>query len=142
MDDYEYDRYIGAEVLVGVPGEGSRQATVKRCVRNDNGTVVGTQHRNPLIYTREYELDYNNVTHDQYFANVIADSIYSQINSKGRQFLLLEDIFYHRKYGTALEVANGYTVGHNGNRTPKKTTCGWQLCIKNERGLHRMDIIE
>ena len=52
LDDDAYDRYTGAEVLMDVPGEGSRQATVKRCVRNDDGTVVGTHHRNPLMDTR------------------------------------------------------------------------------------------
>ena len=76
------------------------------------------------MYTREYELDYKDGTHDRYFANVIADNLYSQINSEGRQFLLLEGIYDHRMDGTALEVADGYTVGHNGNRTPKKITCG------------------
>ena len=76
------------------------------------------------MYTREYELDYKDGTHDRYFANVIADNLYSQINSEGRQFLVLEEISDHRKYGTALEVTDRYTVGHNGNRTPKKTTRG------------------
>ena len=52
------------------------------------------------------------------------------MNSKGRQFLVLEEIYDHWKDGTALEVADGYMAGHNGNRTPKSTTCGWQLCVK------------
>ena len=80
--------------------------------------------------TIEYELEYDDGTHDRYFANVIADNLYSQIDSEGQQFLVLEEISDHQKDGTALEVADGYTVGHNGNRTPKKTTCGWQLCVK------------
>ena len=54
LDDDAYDRYIGAKVLIDVLGEGSRRATVKRCVRNDYGTVVGNHHQNPLLDTREY----------------------------------------------------------------------------------------
>ena len=52
LDDDVYDSYIGAEVLMDVPGEGSRQATVKRRVSNYNGKVVGTHHRNPLMGAR------------------------------------------------------------------------------------------
>ena len=109
-----------------VPGEGSRRATLKRRVRNEDGTVVGNHHRNTLMDTREYELEYDDGTHDRYLANVIAENLYSQIDYKGQQFLVLEEISDHRKYGTKLEVADRYTVGHIGNRTPKKTTRGWQ----------------
>ena len=42
----------------------------------------------------------------------------------------MEEISNHREDGTALEVAGGYTVGHNRNITPKKTTRGWKLCVK------------
>ena len=83
LDDDAYDRYIGAEVLMDVPGEGSNWATVKRRIRNDDGTVVGTHHRNTLMDTREYRLEYGDGTPDRYFANVIVTKIYSQINSEG-----------------------------------------------------------
>ena len=39
-------------------------------------------------------------------------------------------MYDHQKDGTAFEVANGYTVGHNRNRRQKKNTYGWQLCVK------------
>ena len=65
LDVDAYDKYIGAEVLMDVKGEGSRWDTVKRRVRNDDGTVVGTNHQNPLMDTREYELEYNNGTHNR-----------------------------------------------------------------------------
>ena len=66
-----------------VPGEGSRRDTVKLCVRNDDGEVVGTHHQKPLMDTREYELEYDDGTHDRYFPNVTAENIYSQIDSEG-----------------------------------------------------------
>ena len=65
FDDDEYDRYISVEVLMDVPGEGSKRATVKCRVRNDDGTVVATHHWKPLVDTREYELNYYDGTHDQ-----------------------------------------------------------------------------
>ena len=97
LDDDVYNRYIGAEVLMDVPVEISRRAKVKHCVRNDNGTVVRTHYRDPLMDTREYKLECYNGSHNRYFANVISDNLYSHIDSEGRQFLVLEDIF--RPYG-------------------------------------------
>ena len=79
MDYEDYDKYIGAVVMMDVPGERLRRATVKRRVKNNDGTSAGTHHRNPLMDTREYELEYDDGTHDHYFANVIAENLYSQI---------------------------------------------------------------
>ena len=62
--------------------------------------------------------------------NFIAENLYSQIDSERKQFLVLEEISDHQKDGTALGAADKYTLVHNRNRTPKKTTCGWKLCVK------------
>ena len=118
-----------------VPGEESRRATVKRRVNNADGTSGGTHHQNPLMDTREYALGYDDGTHDRYFANVIEENLYSQIDSEGRQIIVLEEITDHRKDRTAIEVADGYTVSHNGNKQLKKITRGWEINIKMKEGL-------
>ena len=41
IDDEAYDKYIGAEVIMEVPGKGSRRETVRRCVEDLDGTKVG-----------------------------------------------------------------------------------------------------
>jgi hypothetical protein len=51
IDDAAYNKYIGAEVMMDVPGEGSMRATVKRRVEDLDGAKVGTYHRNPLMDT-------------------------------------------------------------------------------------------
>ena len=124
IDDAAYDKYIGAEVMMDVPGEGPRRATVKRCVEDLEGKKAGSYHRNPMMDTREYELEYDDGTHDRYFANVIAKNLYSQVDSEGHQFLVLDEISDHRSNGTSILVADGFTVSRNGNRIPKKTTRG------------------
>ena len=83
-----------------------------------------------MMNAREYELEYDYGTHNWYFVNVIAEILYSQINSEGHHFLVLEKISDHRKDGTAIKVADVFTIGANGNRHPKKTTGGWELNIK------------
>ena len=42
--------------------------------------------------TREYELEYNDGTHGPYILNVIAENLYSIIDSEGHHLLVLEDI--------------------------------------------------
>ena len=82
IGDAAYDKYIGAEVMMDVPGEGPRRATFRRHVEDLDGTKVGMYHRNPLIGTLEYELEYDDGTHNHYFANVIAENLYSQVDSE------------------------------------------------------------
>ena len=68
IDDTSYNKYIGAEVIINVTGEVPRWATVRRCVEDLDRTKVVMYHSNPLMYTWEYELEYDNKTHDRYFS--------------------------------------------------------------------------
>ena len=90
-----------------------------------------------MMNAREYELEYDYGTHNWYFVNVIAEILYSQINSEGHHFLVLEKISDHRKDGTAIEVSDGFTIGSNGDRQPKKKTRGWELNIKMNEGFSK-----
>ena len=44
---------------------------VRRCVEDLYGAKVGTYTWNPLMDTQEYELEYDDGTHDFYLSNVI-----------------------------------------------------------------------
>ena len=83
IDNESYDKYIGAEVMIDVPGEGASRVTINRRVENANGKKAVRYHRNPLMDTHEYELEYDDGTQDQYFANIIAENLYLQIDSEG-----------------------------------------------------------
>ena len=39
---------------------------------------------------REYDLEYDDWTHDRYFSNIIYENLYSQVDSEEHQFLVLE----------------------------------------------------
>ena len=77
---------------------------------------MGTYHRNPLLGTREYELEYYDGTYDCYFTNIISGKIYSQVDSEGHQFLVLEEISYHWSDGTAIAVTDGFIITRGGNK--------------------------
>ena len=69
-------------------------------------------------------MGYDDGTHDCNFSNVIAEELYSQVDSEKHQFLILEEISYHWIYVTAITVAGGFIISRGGNKHSKKTTCG------------------
>ena len=86
-------------------------------------------HVNPLLDTREYEVELEDGTHDSYYANSIAENLYSQCNAEGRKFNTVRDIIEHKTDGHALPKAEGYHVLGN-HQQPKKTTAGWKINVK------------
>ena len=65
-----------------------------------------------------------------YYANVIAENLFSQVDSEGRDFTLLREIMDHRKDDSATSKDDMYDTSHNGNKAFKKTTRGWQLLVE------------
>ena len=65
-----------------VPGEGPNRSTVRRHVEDLDGAKMGTYNRNPLMDSQEYNLDYDDGTHDHSFINIIAENLYSQVDSE------------------------------------------------------------
>jgi hypothetical protein len=57
---------------------------------------------------------------EQYTANVIAENLYSQCDSEGHQFLVLDEIIDHAKDNSAIAIAAGsYTTSANGKSSFK-----------------------
>ena len=59
------------------------------------------------------------------------------MDSEGHQFLVWEDISYHKSYGTAISVADGFIISQGENTHPKKTTCGWELLTQMKEGVSK-----
>ena len=95
------------------------KATVKRRVVDHLGNAVGRAHTNPLLDTREYEVELEDGTTDRYFANVIAENLWEMCDAKGRQQALFKEIIDHRKNARAIRTADGYETGPNGQLKPK-----------------------
>jgi hypothetical protein len=69
----------------------------------------------------------------EYAANVIAETMYSQVDDEGRHHLLMECLINHSKDDTAISIDDGYIVT-NGTRRRKLTTKGWKLCVQWKDG--------
>ena len=70
-------------------------------------------------------MEYDDGTQYYYFANVIDEKLYSKVDSKGDQFLILEEIFDNCSDGTAISVNGGFIISRCWNKNPKKTMSGW-----------------
>ena len=66
---------------------------------------------------------------DNYYANVIAENMFAQVDTEGKQYLLMNEIIDHRADDSALRGTDGFVTIRNGNRVPKKTTRGWELLV-------------
>ena len=103
-----FDKYVGAEVMLPGPGEEEQMARVIKRLKGNDGTPIGRHHNNPILDTSEYLVEFSDGTHKELTANMIAESMYSQIDSEGRHFQLLDKIIDHRSDLTALNKKDGF----------------------------------
>ena len=106
-----------------------RAASGQGSERDADENLIGNANANPLLDTRLYEVEFPDGDIREYAANVIAESIYSQVDDEGRYHLLLESLVDHSKDDTAVPMEDEYIVS-NRNRRRKLTTKGWSICIK------------
>jgi hypothetical protein len=97
-----YDEYIGAQIMV--PKEDGRiQGTIVKRARTENGDPIGRRNPNAFLDTRKYEVELSDGTTEEFYANVIAENLFSQIDSEGRQYVLMNEISDHRRDETVLD---------------------------------------
>jgi hypothetical protein len=124
-----YDGYVNAELHLPQQDGSIQKGRVIKRVKGNDGKPLGTSHTNPLIDTSEYLIEMSDGSTDQYAANVIAENLFSQVDSEGRRFLVLSEITDHSADGRAIKQADGFTRSYNGNQVPKQTTIGWKLLV-------------
>jgi hypothetical protein len=86
-----------------------------------------------MLDTRTYEIEFPDGRSDEYNANVIAENMYAQCDTEGRQYNLMEGIIDHKTDGHALERADKY-IKHGRNKQVRKTAKGWHLCVEWKDG--------
>ena len=127
------DNYLNSELLLP-DGDNMIRARVVKRAKGEDGNPIGLQHNNPLFDTREYTVEFPDGSTAEYTANIIAENLFSQADSEGRQYMILREISDHKVDGRAISTADGFTTSKNGNKVPKKTTIGWQLNVEWKDG--------
>ena len=80
-----FDTYLNARLLLPKPGGEERvYARVTKRMKGPDGRPLGRAHANPLMDTRQYQVEYDDGTTDEFYANVIAENVFSQVDDEGR----------------------------------------------------------
>jgi hypothetical protein len=116
-----YDQYLTANVLIDRNGITERGVVTSR-QRDDDGNGIGKANSNPLLDTREYSVEFPDGSIDYLTANNIAESMYSMVDSEGREHMLLDEIIDHKFDGVALKKDDSIIPGTNKLRRTTKGT--------------------
>ena len=99
-------------------------------VKDKDGKVKGTYKNNPILDTTVCNVIFPDGAVCQYTENIIAENMYSKVDSNGHHNLLLKEITDHRKSEIAVPIDEKFVVSKTGRKTLRKTTKGWDfLCL-------------
>ena len=70
---------------------------------------------NPILDTCTYEVEFPDGQVAEYSANVIAENMYTQCDTEGNQYLLLDEIVDWQSDETATKLEDKYVYSCNGN---------------------------
>jgi hypothetical protein len=130
----DFNKYLAAEVLLPHGGELVwAKVTVRKRVADS--TPVRDTHSNPILDTREYEVSFPDGSTNCYAANMIVESLYSQVDTNGREYTLMKEIVDHWSDGSAVPVDDAYYVDPNGRKSRQMTTKGWKLLFEWREGM-------
>ena len=137
-DDYTpdaFDTYVAMEIgLPRGPDDSLHSATVKRRAVDDEGKPIGVANNNPLLDSRQYEVEYLDGTTETLTANVIAENLLAQVDEEGHRQLLMDEIIDHRTDATAITIEEGTYLTERGLPRKKRTTRGWEICVQWKDG--------
>ena len=108
-----------------------RVATRKR---DNAGNPIGLANANPILDTRSYIVHFDDGDQTELTANMIAESLYSQCDPDGHEYVLLDEIVDHRRTDSAIKLADQKVVRANGRTYLRRSTIGWQLCCQWKDG--------
>ena len=135
VDDVLTDIYLNAELIFDIGSGSERKGRVdSKRAKGTLGESIGRALANRLFDTHEYIVEFADGSSENYFANVITECMYAQIDSKCNQYQLLHEITDHRSHNSAFVIAESSATSRNGNLVPKKTTRGWSLFVSWKDG--------
>jgi hypothetical protein len=127
------DNYLSAELMLSKGGAMVKgHVTVRKCDWDSN--PVGHTNDSPILDTRSYIINFDNVNQTELTANMIAESLYSQCDPDGNQYALLEEIVDHQHLPAAVKLSDQKIVHADVKTYLKCSTVGWQLCCQWKDG--------
>ena len=104
-------------------------AKILRRSLDPTGRSVGTYHKNPILNTLVYDVEFPDGEVKEYSVNVIAENLLSQVDNEGFTLTAFDSILKHTKDDNAIEKKDLYFRTRSGTRRMRKTTCGWKFLV-------------
>ena len=123
----ELDEYLAREVLLPRGGELVKARVLKR-TRDGDGVPTGYRHQNPILDTRQYEVEFPDDSIGTYTANVIAENLAAQADVETHPYDLFIGIEDHRRTDDSL-------MFEDSNNPNLMTTLGWDMLVKWANGI-------
>ena len=76
--------------------------------KNANGNFVGRKHRIPSLDSRVYTVQFADGEKKDVSYNMLAEHLYSQVDSEGNQYRVYQDIISHRRKSSAVHKADAF----------------------------------
>jgi len=127
------DNYLSAEIMLPRGGTMIR-GRVSEQKRDQHGNPIGLANPNPILDTRSYIVNFDDGDQTDLTANMIAESLYSQCDPDGHEYVLLDEIVDHKRSDLAIKIADQKVVRANGKTYLRRSTISWQLCCQRKDG--------
>jgi hypothetical protein len=98
------DNYLSAKIMLPRGGTMVKGRVAAR-KRGRDGNPIGFANPNPILDTRSYIVHFDDGDQTELTANMIAQSMYSQCDTDGYEYSLLDKIDDHRCTDTAIKLA-------------------------------------
>ena len=82
--------------------------SVKSQVKDHEGDPIGVTNQNPILDTRDYEVEFTDGGRVELGAYVIAECMYAQCDVEDKQFCLMEAIVDHKMTDDAVQKEDMY----------------------------------
>ena len=96
-----YDLLIHSEVVL-LHRDKLRNAKILRRSLDSTGRSVGTYHKNPILNTLVYDVEFPDGEVKEYSANIIAENLLSQVDDEGFTLTVFDSILEHTKDDNAI----------------------------------------
>ena len=123
------DNHLNMEIMLPCGGTLARGQVIGR-KRDHKGNTIGRANDNPILDSREYNVEFDNEDVSELTANVIAESMYAMCDENGDHILLFDSIIDHRKHDNAMTRIDQKFVDSKGKQQYKCSTKGWDICAQ------------
>lgn len=93
------DTYLNMELALPRDGGEVQLARVVKCLRDKDGLPIGTANDNPILDSREYEVEFQDGYKASLAANASAENLFAQIDDGGNRHILFQEIIDYRTTG-------------------------------------------